>query len=162
MIFMWSKGCIKPTLLEVLLYIRLQSLSKVQSDTIKWKSKQRNGRKLSLPLSVASEIRSNCRSRNREIVRKGLRTGIRAYPRKDRKQRVRVFNHAFIIYRLMNWKFSRWVCSFNCYSSQWTEERQKMVVRDQIGCDGYNYHPFEPRSRNFQIWWPVEDKDTNG
>ena len=50
----------------------------------------------------SSEILSNCRSRNRETVRKGLRTAIEVYPRKERKERVIVFNHAFMIYRLMN------------------------------------------------------------
>ena len=117
----------------------IAAVTKVQSDTIKWKSKQRSGRKILLhittPSLTSSAIQSNCRSRNRETVRKGLRTGIGVYPRNERKVRVIVFNHPFMIYRLIDWKFSRWVCSFNCYSSQKTEERQKIVVRDQIGCD---------------------------
>ena len=50
----------------------------------------------------SSEIQSNCWGRNRETVRKGLRAGIEVYPRKEGKERAIVFNHAFIIYRLMN------------------------------------------------------------
>ena len=53
-----------------------------------------------LPRLRSSAIQSNCRSRNRETVRKGLRTGV--YPRKERKERVIVFNHAYMIYRLVD------------------------------------------------------------
>ena len=82
------------------------------------KESEENYRYLSwLRRLLSSEIRSNCRSLNRETVRKRLRTGTGAYPRNERKQRVIVFNHAFIIYRLMNWKSSRRVCSFICSSS---------------------------------------------
>ena len=50
----------------------------------------------------SSEIQSNCWGRNRETVKKGLRTAIEAYSRKEGKERVIFFNHAFIIYRLIN------------------------------------------------------------